>query len=252
MTKNAGRPAPGSAGRDGRRPNGTGWRRPAIPDSRSASPPRAAPGRERPPNRGATTNMFFTSAKKCWTWLPGPSWNRSSPRCASSATSLFAARGGPDGPAPELVAVSPVHSLAQAVPVRPGLCGPGGGGGGLDARILKQEGHSHHGRAADCPVLDITAILWAQWNTQVLLALFSVIVLCGLGFIRRLRQGHAPEQRRPARLHQALGARRPGPLRGGVLMAAARHHHADQRGDGPVLQIPRGQRAGPARPSALC
>ena len=32
-------------------------------------------------------------------------------------------------------------------------------------------------------VLDVTALLWAQWNTQILLALFSVIVLCGLGFI---------------------------------------------------------------------
>jgi len=32
-------------------------------------------------------------------------------------------------------------------------------------------------------VLDVSAMLWAQWNTQVLLALFSVIVLCGLGFI---------------------------------------------------------------------
>jgi phospho-N-acetylmuramoyl-pentapeptide-transferase len=32
-------------------------------------------------------------------------------------------------------------------------------------------------------VLDVAAMLWAQWNTQVLLALFTVIVLCGLGFI---------------------------------------------------------------------
>ena len=32
-------------------------------------------------------------------------------------------------------------------------------------------------------VLDVTALVWAQWNTQVLLALLSIVVLCGLGFI---------------------------------------------------------------------
>jgi phospho-N-acetylmuramoyl-pentapeptide-transferase len=32
-------------------------------------------------------------------------------------------------------------------------------------------------------VLDATALVWAQWNTQVLLVLLAVVVLCGLGFI---------------------------------------------------------------------
>ena len=55
--------------------------------------------------------------------------------------------------------------------------------GGLDARILSKKGTPTMGGLLIVLVLDITAILWAQWNTQVLLALFSVIVLCGLGFI---------------------------------------------------------------------
>jgi phospho-N-acetylmuramoyl-pentapeptide-transferase len=31
--------------------------------------------------------------------------------------------------------------------------------------------------------IDVTAMLWAQWNTQILLTLLTVAVLCGLGFI---------------------------------------------------------------------
>jgi len=32
-------------------------------------------------------------------------------------------------------------------------------------------------------ILDASAMLWAQWNTQILLTLLTVAVLCGLGFI---------------------------------------------------------------------
>jgi phospho-N-acetylmuramoyl-pentapeptide-transferase len=32
-------------------------------------------------------------------------------------------------------------------------------------------------------ILDVSALIWAQWNTQTLLALFSLVVLAGLGFI---------------------------------------------------------------------
>src|SRR5207244_7614432 len=31
-------------------------------------------------------------------------------------------------------------------------------------------------------VMDVTALLWAQWNTLLLLTLISVLVLAGLGF----------------------------------------------------------------------
>ena len=55
--------------------------------------------------------------------------------------------------------------------------------GGLPARILSKVGTPTMGGLLIVLVLDVTALLWAQWNTQVLLALFSVIVLCGLGFI---------------------------------------------------------------------
>jgi hypothetical protein len=32
-------------------------------------------------------------------------------------------------------------------------------------------------------VLDVTTLLWAQWNTLIQLTLLTVVVLCGLGFI---------------------------------------------------------------------
>jgi len=56
-------------------------------------------------------------------------------------------------------------------------------GGGLSAGVASKKGTPTMGGLLIVLVLDITAMLWAQWNTQILLALFSVIVLCGLGFI---------------------------------------------------------------------
>ncbi|HXR08732.1 MAG TPA: phospho-N-acetylmuramoyl-pentapeptide-transferase [Candidatus Acidoferrum sp.] len=56
-------------------------------------------------------------------------------------------------------------------------------GGGLPAAGPGKKGTPTMGGLLIVLVLDVTAMLWAQWNTQVLLALFSVIVLCGLGFI---------------------------------------------------------------------
>jgi phospho-N-acetylmuramoyl-pentapeptide-transferase len=56
-------------------------------------------------------------------------------------------------------------------------------GGGLPAGVPSKKGTPTMGGLLIVLVLDITAMLWAQWNTQILLALFSVIVLCGLGFI---------------------------------------------------------------------
>jgi phospho-N-acetylmuramoyl-pentapeptide-transferase len=55
--------------------------------------------------------------------------------------------------------------------------------GGLQARVLSKKGVPTMGGLLIVLVLDITALAWARWNTQVLLALLSVIVLCGLGFI---------------------------------------------------------------------
>jgi phospho-N-acetylmuramoyl-pentapeptide-transferase len=55
--------------------------------------------------------------------------------------------------------------------------------GPMPAREPSKKGTPTMGGLLLVLVLDVTAMLWAQWNTQVLLALFSVIVLCGLGFI---------------------------------------------------------------------
>jgi phospho-N-acetylmuramoyl-pentapeptide-transferase len=55
-------------------------------------------------------------------------------------------------------------------------------GGGLAARILSKKGTPTMGGIMIVSVLDVTALLWAQWNALVLLTLLSVAVLCGLGF----------------------------------------------------------------------
>jgi phospho-N-acetylmuramoyl-pentapeptide-transferase len=55
--------------------------------------------------------------------------------------------------------------------------------GGLASRVLSKKGIPTMGGLLIVLVLDVTALAWARWNTQVLLALLSIIVLCGLGFI---------------------------------------------------------------------
>jgi len=55
--------------------------------------------------------------------------------------------------------------------------------GGLQARVRSKKGTPTMGGLLIVLLLDFTALVWAQWNTQILLALFSLLVLCGLGFI---------------------------------------------------------------------
>lgn len=55
-------------------------------------------------------------------------------------------------------------------------------GGDLAARILSKKGTPTMGGLLIVSVLDLTALLWAQWNTLILLTLLSVIVMAGLGF----------------------------------------------------------------------
>jgi phospho-N-acetylmuramoyl-pentapeptide-transferase len=55
-------------------------------------------------------------------------------------------------------------------------------GGDLKARLLSKKGTPTMGGILIIGVLDLTALLWAQWNPLVLLTLLSVAVLCGLGF----------------------------------------------------------------------
>src|SRR5438132_12192656 len=54
--------------------------------------------------------------------------------------------------------------------------------GNLQARILSKKGTPTMGGLMIVLVLDLTAVLWAQWNTLIQLTVLSVIVLCGLGF----------------------------------------------------------------------
>jgi phospho-N-acetylmuramoyl-pentapeptide-transferase len=54
--------------------------------------------------------------------------------------------------------------------------------GGLGARVIQKRGTPTMGGALIVPVLDLTGMLWAQWNELVLLTLLSLIVLAGLGF----------------------------------------------------------------------
>ncbi len=54
-------------------------------------------------------------------------------------------------------------------------------GGGL-GRVIKKQGTPTMGGVMIVLVLDLTVLLWAQWNALVLLTLLSVVVLSGLGF----------------------------------------------------------------------
>src|SRR5947208_14360040 len=55
-------------------------------------------------------------------------------------------------------------------------------GGGLAARVLSKRGTPTMGGILIVLVLDLSALLWAQWNALILLTLLSMIVLAGLGF----------------------------------------------------------------------
>ena len=54
--------------------------------------------------------------------------------------------------------------------------------GGLGARTFSKRGTPTMGGILVVGVMDVTALLWAQWSTHVALTLISVLVLAGLGF----------------------------------------------------------------------
>lgn len=54
--------------------------------------------------------------------------------------------------------------------------------GGLGTRIISKRGTPTMGGILIVGVMDVTALLWAQWTTLVALTLISVLVLAGLGF----------------------------------------------------------------------
>jgi len=55
-------------------------------------------------------------------------------------------------------------------------------GGGLAARLLSKKGTPTMGGILIVLALNLTTLLWAQWNTLVQLTLLSVVVLTGVGF----------------------------------------------------------------------
>jgi phospho-N-acetylmuramoyl-pentapeptide-transferase len=54
--------------------------------------------------------------------------------------------------------------------------------GGIAARLLSKKGTPTMGGILIVLALNLTTLLWAQWNTLIELALLSVVVLTGLGF----------------------------------------------------------------------
>src|SRR5438132_10657828 len=55
-------------------------------------------------------------------------------------------------------------------------------GGDLKARILSKKGTPTMGGILIVLSMDLSALLWAQWNELVVLTLLSLVVLAGLGF----------------------------------------------------------------------
>jgi len=54
--------------------------------------------------------------------------------------------------------------------------------GTLETRLVSKKGTPTMGGILIVSVMDFTALLWAQWNTLLAVALLSVVVLMGLGF----------------------------------------------------------------------
>jgi phospho-N-acetylmuramoyl-pentapeptide-transferase len=55
-------------------------------------------------------------------------------------------------------------------------------GGKIETRLVSKKGTPTMGGILIVAVMDVTALIWAQWSTMVALTLISVLVLAGLGF----------------------------------------------------------------------
>jgi len=55
-------------------------------------------------------------------------------------------------------------------------------GGGLSARVMDKKGTPTMGGVMVILVVDLAALLWAQWNALLVLTLLAMMVLAGLGF----------------------------------------------------------------------
>ena len=127
--------------------------------------------------------MLYYLSQSILEWAEGTAWAEL--RLAAAAVPLHHVpqRGrGDHGAGVELVARAESHPLAEAAQVRPGIRGQGGGSRRSDTRILSKKGTPTMGGILIVVVLDLTTLLWAQWNTLIQLTLLSVLVLAGLGF----------------------------------------------------------------------
>jgi len=68
-------------------------------------------------------------------------------------------------------------------------------GGSLAARLFSKKGTPTMGGILIVLALNVTTLLWAQWNTLVQLTLLSVVVLTGLGFYDDYAKNHSAERR---------------------------------------------------------
>ena len=97
-------------------------------------------------------------------------------------------------------------------------------------------------------VLDVTTLLWAQWNTLIQLTLLTVVVLCGLGFL----DDYAKITRQNSKgVQEFIKLWVQGALAvfvGVLSLAPAGHQRADQPGDGALLQTSRRRTAPPGGP----
>ena len=89
---------------------------------------------------------------------------------------------GDYGVAPELVAWAAHHWLAERTKFGQHYADKAEETGGMTARVINKRGTPTMGGILIVLAMDLSALLWAQWNELVLLTLLSVIVLAGLGF----------------------------------------------------------------------
>jgi UDP-N-acetylmuramyl pentapeptide phosphotransferase/UDP-N-acetylglucosamine-1-phosphate transferase len=110
-------------------------------------------------------------------------------------------------------------------------------GGGMAARILSKKGTPTMGGILIVVALNLTTLLWAQWNTLVQLTLLSVVVLTGLGFYDDYAKISQQSSGGRQIVRQARRASRAGIVHRAVFVAPAVHAKLITEYHGAVLQV---------------
>ena len=110
--------------------------------------------------------------------------------------------------------------------------------GGMAARLLSKKGTPTMGGILIVVALNLTTLLWAQWNTLVQLTLLSVVVLTGLGFYDDYAKITKQSSGGARSLRQARRASCAGVVHRAVFVARAVHPETDYGDHGAVLQVP--------------